>query len=68
MRNNRNKLIHTALAAAVALAVTTAMPGGAENAHADPRPGATSAPVAPSSHTSVIRIKDSRKLPVTRGV
>ncbi len=67
MRYTSRKVVCAVLASAATFAMTCALPGPSSDAQAGstPRDGA---PVAATSHRSVISIRDSRELPMTKGV
>ncbi len=69
MRIKTKKAFSAVLAAAAAFATVSALPVGVEDASAGDRSaGYNGAPVAQSSHRSIISIRDSRQLPMTKGV
>ena len=67
MRYTTMKVVGAVLACATTFATTNALPGLSGDAQAESRSRA-GAPVAPTSHRSVISVRDSRELPMTKGV
>ncbi len=69
MRNISTKAICAVLASAAAFAMTFSLPGGISEATAGDRASRSrGAPVAVTSHRSVLSISDSRQLPMTKGL
>jgi pilus assembly protein CpaC len=69
MRKTTTKVICAVLASAATFAMTSALPGGTSEATAGDRTSRNQgAPVAPSSHRSVFSVRDSRQLPMTKGL
>jgi pilus assembly protein CpaC len=69
MRKTTTKVVCAVLASAATFAMTCALPGGTSQATAGDRSSRNQgAPVAPSSHRSVFTIRDSRQLPMTKGL
>jgi len=69
MRKSTTKVVCALLASAAAFAMTSALPGGTSEATAGDRSSrGKGAPIAASAHRSVFTIKDSRQLPMTKGL
>lgn len=67
MRKTTTKVICAVLASAATFAMTSALPGGTNEALAQSR-SIKGAPVAASSHRSAFIVRDSNQLPMTKGL
>ncbi|MFT7575915.1 MAG: pilus assembly protein CpaC [Alphaproteobacteria bacterium] len=67
MRTTTTKVICSVLASAATFAMTSALPGGTNEAIAGSR-SSKGAPVAASSHRSVFTVRNSNQLPMTKGL